>query len=226
MVGRIVPAALVVSEPGGQREFRNQRDPQGYHLEPRGGRLWIRRDGEELDTCSRLKGREYQKFAAVKNEDDLLNFVKVYGPLTPLGNDLSENGGDPAESLVDEARWMNEILSAFGRSPPYLSNQQLERLALNSGRAARSLVWDSDSGVAVWQSNVSYLLAALWEQLANAVTCGVLLRLCEYCREWFEIGTRGGKRRDARFCSDDHRIAFKNNARKQARNNHTHEQGA
>src|SRR5262249_27670756 len=145
--------------------------------------------------------------------------------LTQLGNYLVENGGDPVESILDEARWMNEVLTAYGGSPPYLSNEQLERVA-RSGRAARSLVWDSDSGVAVWQSNASDLLGAIWQQLANVVTCGVPLRLCEYCEEWFEIGTPGGKRRDARFCSDEHRIAFKNNALKQARNKHAHEQGA
>ena len=52
------------------------------------------------------------------------------------------------------------------------------------------------------------LLDALWLQLGQALTVSAKIRQCEHCGNWFEAGRGTGRRLDAKFCSDEHRIAF------------------
>lgn len=46
---------------------------------------------------------------------------------------------------------------------------------------------------------------ALRFQLFQKLT-GADIRSCEHCGEWFEVGAGTGRRKDAKFCSDQHRI--------------------
>ena len=195
-------------------EFRNKRDPKGYHLKKRGkSGLWITRSGgvkEELSDCLPLTGKEYLQFAALTDPQGLLNFVRCYGP---LGNWVVETLGDPVENYLAEARDMQEVLKAVKESPMYLPDRLLERLTRNAMAVERVLVWNAATRTAVWQHRAPTLFAALWAQAIDAVTRGVQFHACEYCGIWFETGTRAGRRSDARFCSDAHRMAFKNRAR-------------
>jgi len=49
---------------------------------------------------------------------------------------------------------------------------------------------------------------ALWLQFGQAMMREGQLRLCPHCAHWFETGLGTGRRKDARFCSDEHRVTF------------------
>lgn len=50
----------------------------------------------------------------------------------------------------------------------------------------------------------------LWDamlvQFFQAISAGSRLKVCAYCRGWFETGGASGKRADAKFCSNDCRV--------------------
>jgi hypothetical protein len=215
--GMIVPDALIVTDNGqSATEFRNQYDPKGYHLEPREGRQWIKRNGrvqEELKDCPRLMGRECLNFAAVRDAVELLSFVRCYGALTQGGNSVVENGGDPVESLLVEARRMDKILHATNSGPPDLTEEMLQYVSANAGRVDQRLVWDARAKKVIWQSRVYTLYSALWAQLIQEITGAAQRRKCDECGCWFRVGPGTGRRPDARFCCDKHRTAFHNRAR-------------
>jgi hypothetical protein len=52
------------------------------------------------------------------------------------------------------------------------------------------------------------LLGGLWLQLALKLSGQTALRACLHCGRYFEAGVGTARRADAKFCSDDHRIAF------------------
>ena len=57
--------------------------------------------------------------------------------------------------------------------------------------------------------NPSSLISALWLQFARAVEGNRQYTVCEFCHMPFEVGrSAGGKRTDAKFCSDSHRAAY------------------
>jgi len=198
-------------------EFRNQRDPKGYRLEWECGvQPLIRRNGrvrEDLKDCLPLGGEEYLEFANVKDAEGLLDFVQRYGALTWMGN--SVDCGERALGFLRVAQHMREMLAAVKSGPPRLSDELLEDLSFNALRIQTSLIWDPVNKRVVWQSRTSELIDSLWAQLIQAVTRGDQLRKCEYCDDWFGVGMGAGRRADAKFCSDDHRAAFNNRARRQ-----------
>jgi hypothetical protein len=59
------------------------------------------------------------------------------------------------------------------------------------------------------------LLDALWLQLGQKLSDGGVIRQCEQCGGWFEAGPGSGRRSDAKFCSDEHRVIF--NSRRRSR---------
>jgi hypothetical protein len=70
------------------------------------------------------------------------------------------------------------------------------------------VVWDPFAKVLKWEFRPATLLDALWLQLGQALTADVQFRKCEHCTEFFVAGRGTGRRLDAKFCSDEHRIAF------------------
>jgi hypothetical protein len=59
------------------------------------------------------------------------------------------------------------------------------------------------------------LLNALWFEAGEFLTRDAQVRECMYCGGWFETGPGIGRRADAKFCSDEHRIAFNSLKRSQ-----------
>ena len=70
------------------------------------------------------------------------------------------------------------------------------------------------------------LLDALWLQLAQKLSAGGVIRQCQHCGGWFEAGPGSGRRFDAKFCSDDHRVVF--NSRRRSNSTHVtgHKEGS
>src|SRR5262249_35479431 len=54
----------------------------------------------------------------------------------------------------------------------------------------------------------SSLLDALWLQVVQELAGGATVRQCRHCGRWFETGAGTGRRLDATFCSDQHRIDY------------------
>ena len=70
----------------------------------------------------------------------------------------------------------------------------------------------------------SSLLNAMWLQLATKISGGAKFHSCELatCGMPFEVGSVFGRRADARFCSDPHRIEFNSRKRQKARRSSGH----
>jgi hypothetical protein len=60
---------------------------------------------------------------------------------------------------------------------------------------------------------VNSLLAGLWLQLAQGVLGHRSFNTCRSCGSIFEVGVTFGRRADAKFCSDAHRIEFNSHKR-------------
>src|SRR5262249_14375276 len=114
------------------------------------------------------------------SEVGVLRFVEKFGPLTSEG---LRGKGDVVPEIVDQAKAM------------------LRPGATSLNKLNASIVIDHEEmRLKVWPA---CLLDALWLQLVkdNARTAE-----CPQCHEPFRIGV--GRRKDARFCSEDCRIKF------------------
>ena len=116
-------------------------------------------------------------------ENGVFKFIENFGPLTYNG---LQGKGDIVPDIIEQARAM-------------------------AGGPGTALVKKLNASITVERDGVhlklwpSCLLDALWLQLAQANTRS---RLCPQCRKPFRTGVVVGRRRDARFCSDDCRIKF------------------
>jgi hypothetical protein len=182
------------------------KDPKGYHL-AEGGWLIVRNGGlrDKLVHCQPLEGSQtlFRIFATkATTPEGVLHFVQKYGPLTIYGNDKGDRVGEVirrAEIMRDTLKWM----SAQPRRMPG------EEAFFGPGISLHALVdWNRRSRSPVWKFRPSTLIDGLWLQFAQAVTRGVQMRTCMHCGDLFEAGLGTGRRLDAKFCSDEHRIAF------------------
>jgi hypothetical protein len=211
-------------------EFEWQRDAKGYRLaaaEPptaadnaarytiigddfgkperivrRGGKLIKYRPLVEF-------GSLFSQFAAVGSAEQLLSFIDKFGPLTAPG--LVTDQGEDVERMIGQAEQMKRLLLAHssGRRAELTRTigtgiTIVPRLAMIDA----SLVIDAVTKAPKIQLAVSSLLSALWLQLGQAVAGGAMVRACQQCGSLFECGPGTDRRLDAKFCTDEHRIAF------------------
>jgi len=189
-------------------DFTWYRDPKGYRLVPatpiprRPGQdvLDVRVRSKDIQpariVCNGGKLQSYRPLEAgypkpivayfldVKNEKDLLDFIRRFGPLTLDG--LRKNG-DVVLDMIDEAKEMS-LVRRHGKIIKYTLNKlnvEIEGLRL--------------------KVSPSSLLDALWLQLIQTQD---EFKVCEHCGELF-----AGKRKDARFCSDHCRMEWNNRRR-------------
>ncbi len=123
----------------------------------------------------------FEDFLKVKTENDVLNFVQRFGPLT---HDGLRKKGDVVPAVIEEAKEMSQVLR--GRT-----------IARPLGKLNVSIVEGSRLKI-----SPSSLIDAMWLQLVQS---SGKFRECEQCRKLFS-----GLRADARFCSDGCRIKFNN----------------
>jgi hypothetical protein len=192
------------------------RDPKGYRLVEIGRpkRLLVVRNG---------KGREpkdFEHYQPLIVTDSLFNifantattaqgvleFVQRFGPLTWNGWFAEE--GEDVNLAISDASHMRQLLS-------YVSGaQRREHLPFSPHQATRlsfmqaQVIWDPAMKAPKWEIRPSSLLDALWLQLGQALTSGAQIHQCHHCGKWFETGRGAGRRLDAKFCSDEHRVSF------------------
>lgn len=170
--------------------------------------------GDRLEPCFPLKTRPalYGKFTKIENQAQLLRFVNAHGPLTKDGNDPSK--GEDVELGLSAAAHMKRLLASyldgpepFGATAPFLA------------RIDAGLAFDVVTAKPKITATVRHLLDGLWFQSAQAIAGGTIVRFCLECSKQFKAGLGRNKspRRDAKFCSLRHQIAYNNrNRRKEA----------
>jgi hypothetical protein len=127
-------------------------------------------------------GNLFERFSRIKTQDDVLEFVETYGPLTQNG---LKGKGDIVEELIAEARDMRSRVSKpLGK---------LNVTVLSTGGETQLRV------------RPVCLLDAIWLQYAQANTRS---RECPQCHERFLVGAAAGRRRDTEYCSPECRVKF------------------
>lgn len=130
-----------------------------------------------------------QFIETAKSEKGVLEFVEKFGPLTNQG---LRGKGDIVLDMVDQAKAM------------------MRPGSMHLNKLSASIVQDHNE--MRLKVSPACLLDALWLQLAQA---NIRSRECRYCHEPFLAGVAVGRRRDAKFCSDECRIAFNSLKRSQ-----------
>jgi hypothetical protein len=146
--------------------------------------------------------RLYKSFADIKDEALAVDFACKWGLLT------SSDGSDELETFLKEAEDFRKSLeqrrpSRKKRIPEF--NAEVETTVLADLKASLTTDPRGRLQLRILPSN---LLEALWLQLAQTLATGTDIRTCLLCGQYFEVGPRGQKRLDAKFCSDEHRIKF------------------
>src|SRR6516165_6944065 len=194
-------------------EFGSWRDRKGYHLDKFGRVLRNGKEQKDLERCYPLSSPDlYLIFAnTCTTADGVVKFVNQYGPVTQLGNDIDRC--DNVKKVIHQAKLMQEIWkrSAGGQQWPKEWAKPGRITTISSIDAA--IVWEPVSRLPRWQLRPKLLLDALWLQLGQALTGRALIRQCEQCHRWFEAGRGTGRRADAKFCSEEHKISFHSHKR-------------
>jgi hypothetical protein len=157
-----------------------------------------------LDTYRPLERFErlYKVFAnAVWKPSDVVSFVRKFGPLTLDG--LDPEIGESVDETVVHAEAMREFLASVTQS-----KRLVEMQANPVSNIEAALALDPQTSRPRLQLRPASLRDALWLQLGQAAAGDATLKECAQCGAWFEVGRRSGRRLDAKFCSDEHRIAF------------------
>jgi hypothetical protein len=75
------------------------------------------------------------------------------------------------------------------------------------GRVSTILTVNSSEGPQLQLCPVNFI-DALRLQLVQKLTGDANFRTCRHCGRWFEVGPGTGRRLDAKFCTDEHRVLF------------------
>ena len=166
-------------------------------------------------------------FASVRSPGELLNFINNYGPLTwrgtraVLGPKLEDPkfadfpAGEPVTLGLVEAEMFRELLQLQAlRDPERLAAHFQAKIAgfVGGGQVGQvEILPDPERGIRLKISPPT-LLGALWYQLAMKLS-EATLRMCPLCHRVFEVGRGTGRRADAKFCCDEHKVEFFNRKR-------------
>jgi hypothetical protein len=155
-------------------------------------------------------GSLYAQFASITTPQDVLSFVEKFGPLTKDGLDASK--GELVWGVIIHAEAIQELLQYRSHGG---DNRQELAAVLDRGFqvnpfAGLEVALEVDAADQSLKLRLAppSLLDALWLQAVQELSNGATVRQCRYCGQWFEAGAGTGRRLDAKFCSDQHRIAF------------------
>jgi hypothetical protein len=190
-------------------QFNNFRATEGYRLSD--GEVFVIRKGkpsDEVKPCEPLKNVLCYLFAnKVAAPESVLKFVRDYGPVTDQGNDQ----GDPVREVIWHAEKMRDLFELMRqeRRPKGVKDAPLIRMkGIPVIRMNTTIDWDSTTNSPRWVIRPQTLLDVLWLQCGQAITRDGQIQACALCGEWFETGRGTGRRSDATFCSDEHRVHY------------------
>jgi hypothetical protein len=171
----------------------------------RGGKLVPYRPFDKVDGLYRIFAR------LGTTSEELLDFVNRFGPLTEYGN---QECGEEVLFAFSAASAMRDILfSSTKERAVYFSRFGDKGVAWS--RIDAALIFNPMTGKPQFRLTPPTLFNALWLELGQALSSDASIRNCLHCGGWFEAGPGTGRRQDAKFCSDAHRIAF--NSRKRSK---------
>lgn len=161
--------------------------------------------------------RLFDQFSKDDSPKGLLNFVERFGPLTNDGCDPKQ--GEDVTVLAKHATQMRRLLDAYASGQKsamagILGPKGAELGNSPIGELQGRLIFDPATERPRLRLIPKNLLNAIWLELAQCVTEGAPLKACLQCGEFFEYGVGTPRRADAKFCSDEHRVAF--NSRKRS----------
>jgi hypothetical protein len=174
---------------------------QGTPIRPdrivrRGGNLKTIRPFEQVPGLFRL----FSKLATTP--EGLLEFVTRFGPMMPNGN----YEGEDAQIGLTAAQGMAKLLDHYAKDP----RSCFLRFGAGLGwsRIDVYLAFNAATGRPYFKFSPPTLVNALSLELGEFLTRDAQIRECAHCGAWFETGPGTGRRLDAKFCSDQHRIIF------------------
>jgi len=150
-------------------------------------------------------GSLFIEFAKLETPDDVLRFIQRYGALTEMGQ--RNRPGELVEGVLAHAAAMRRLLlfEETGRE----NKANLVDMQVNPFSELRvTLAFDPTTGALTERFIPSSLLDALWLQAVQKLRGGAVVRQCRHCGQPFEAGAGTGRRLDAVFCSEAHKIAF------------------
>ncbi len=166
-----------------------------------GGQLESYRPLEQFDSLFKLFAN------AAADPPGLLEFVQKFGPLTTAG--LDKERSEPVDLVLEHAAAMRTFLAhAAGDGSRLVAAIVLNHGGVPLGNMTVRLTLDPNTRTPRLRLTPRSLLDALWVQLGQALSGGAAIRQCEHCGQWFESGVGTGRRADAKFCSNEHKIAF------------------
>jgi hypothetical protein len=187
-------------------DFTWHRHTKGYQIKD--GRVVANSDDYEtyrpLDEFPTL----YKTFAnQCRSPKGVRGFTQMFGPLSTNPGTLVEiralgipglvgTVGDLVGDVIKQANLMNKQLSSRSGRMPQIPITNIEAVLVPDGPIVRLKL------------TPSRLIDSIWLQLAVASTSGRGLAKCEHCGTWFQVGPGTGRRADAKFCCDQHRIEF------------------
>jgi hypothetical protein len=159
----------------------------------------------------------FRQFAnAAPTPDGILDFIDRFGPLTRPG--LNEQQGEDVSALIGQINAMSDLLNVYSRGDKAELAKLLDTDGIGLGAIKTALLNDPGTRTPRLQLSVEDLLRAVWLQLGQTLSSGATIRRCEQCGMLFEAGPGTGRRHDAKFCSDNHRVAF--NSQKRTKGSH------
>jgi hypothetical protein len=149
----------------------------------------------------------FREFAnASRDPHGVLGFIERFGPLTPDGLDAAR--GEEVPRLIQHAEAMHDWLDACRNDNRAALPRMVGPEGINLSSIRAVLTVDPITQAPRIRLTVNSLLAGLWLQLGQALSKGATIQQCRHCGKMFETGPGTSRRLDAKFCSDDHRIAF------------------
>jgi hypothetical protein len=146
--------------------------------------------------------RRHSATAGVRFDPDTGQFSSVKSVPAMLGEDVDSH----LETAALFQRAMNVGTGALRRS---LLRAKIEDALgeIDSALGELSLVVDRQRGFRPVLRATS-LLGGIWLQLSQRLSGNSRFKSCKLCGQMFEVGIAGGRRLDAIFCSDKHRVDF------------------
>jgi hypothetical protein len=160
-------------------------------------------------------GGIYGIFATLgKTDKGVLEFFTRFGPLTQAG--LDRGCGEDLRFVRATVEAVNELLSfPIRERVSYFS--RFGDKGLSWSRIDVALVFNPVTGKPQFRFTPPTLHNALWLEFGQVLSSDATMRNCVHCGAWFEAGPGTGRREDAKFCSDAHRIAFNSRRRSKGR---------
>ncbi len=164
----------------------------------------IGRSRGRLEQYRPLRDHEnlFGHFANVRQSPEaMLEFVGKFGPLTLEG--MSKLRGEDIARTLEDARIMGDILRAAERRQFSVTRSKEPKSVCLNIR-----VGEPGSLEPLLKLEPRTLLDAIWLQLDHALSGDNVVRRCIHCQTWFPAGGDSGRRKDAKFCSDEHRVLY------------------